>query len=129
MADIAPDRTAPDIGAVLRALGDPERRFLLTALRDIGPLSAAALADVLSGWLATRREAGVVGSEERRRVEARLHHVHLPVLEASGLVADRPAGVEVTSLDPPVERVVVAVLDASRAEANRRRRERVDDAR
>lgn len=129
MEDVAPDPTAPSIDAVLRALGDPERRFALTALRDLGPLSEDALGDVLSGWLATKRSQGVVGAEERRHVEARLHHVHLPMLETAALIETGPDGLVANPLPDPVEQAVVAVLDAGRAEANRRRRHRVDDAR
>lgn len=129
MEDAAPDPEAPSIDAVLRALGDPERRFVLVTLRDLGPLSEGALGDVLCGWLATKRSGGVVDAAERRHVEARLHHAHLPVLEAAGLVTAGREGLEAQRLPEPVDATVQAALEAARTEDDRPRRHRVDDAR
>lgn len=79
------DLLGPVDDEVIATLADEERRVVLYFLREHGSASLSELADVVTGW--TRTERGVASPEDRDRVRAALHHVHLPKLESVGLVS------------------------------------------
>ncbi|RDI72213.1 DUF7344 domain-containing protein [Halopelagius longus] len=97
----------------LSALSDERRRLALAVLRDDGTtVSRSALAgEVL------RREAGDADTnpdaDDVRRVEFRLHHVHLPKLDDADFVAYDPERGRVSYADhPALETVFAAVHEA-----------------
>lgn len=74
---------APDVDDVLDCLADERRRILLaTLVRNDAPMDRRALAIAVSET--TWNDAEGAASVERVLVD--LHHVHIPKLEAAGLV-------------------------------------------
>jgi DNA-binding transcriptional ArsR family regulator len=69
-----------------RALADERRRAVLTTLcRRDAPVSESRLAHLVTAREATD-SPNAAATADRDRVETSLHHVHLPHLEAAGLV-------------------------------------------
>jgi len=106
--------------ALYRAFASKRRRRLLAMLRDTGPdgTSVDELATLLCGYDAT--DTGTMGTpSDRDRLLVALTHVHLPHLDAVGLVDyDRGDGtVAPRPLDPEVEEL----LDRSVAAESSRR--------
>ena len=75
--------SSPD--ALFRALANRTRRRVLGYLLEREDATFEELIDILTGWVAS--EGVVVGPDERRQLEIRLYHHHLPLLADSGLVA------------------------------------------
>ena len=95
--------------ALYRALASTRRRQLLAVLRDTGPggTSIDELATLLCGYDAT--ETGTMGTpSDRDRLLVELTHVHLPHLDALGMVEyDQEAEtVTLRPLDPEVEELI-----------------------
>lgn len=65
-------------------LSDARRRFILAYLRDSQRTTFDELADVVTGWVQTRRGTAIATREQRDQVAARLHHVDLPKLASVG---------------------------------------------
>lgn len=97
-----------EVDATFEVLSAAERRHALYYLREHEAATLDELATVVAGWLRAREdEAGVATPEDRERVRAELHHVHLPRLAAAGIVCyDLDSG-EVTL------RALPAFLDAT----------------
>lgn len=72
--------------AVLQAMSDPHRRYVLYYLLDTDATTLDELADAVAGWVTTTH-GGVTDPVERDRIEITLHHSHLPVLGDADLVA------------------------------------------
>ena len=64
----------PSLDELLGCLAHPQRRGLLRALADDGPQSVAAIASHENR------------SPERSATRVKAHHVHLPKLEAAGVI-------------------------------------------
>lgn len=103
-----------DLGAVrlsddrlYRALASTRRRRLLWLLLEEERRPVEEAVSVLLGWDVSTAE-GMKTPEDRRRLVIELVHVHLPLLEESGIVSyDRKSGfVELETLDPPVEALI-----------------------
>jgi hypothetical protein len=94
------------------ALADPDRRVVLYYLREHESASLETLADLVTGW--TEAGPGPDRSVARDDVRTGLHHVHLPALDAAGLVSYGPDGGRVTcdGLSPVGETVLDAALAA-----------------
>lgn len=106
--------------AVFRALRERERRLVVYFLLDRERTDLSELADVVTGWTAAGGP-GTATSEDRARVRVALHHRHLPVLEAAGLLAyDVDAGT--VALEPLSDRVR-SLLEWARAFESDRDRE------
>jgi hypothetical protein len=90
-----------------RGLAATERRRVLYSLLTVGPATAEQLATVLAGWRASDR-GRLVTAEQREELLTELIHVHLPLLEETGLVVrERSASdVEIGALDPTVMQLV-----------------------
>lgn len=95
----APEGMDVDSGT-LRALRNSIRRFTVYAL-DGRRLSIDTVADVVAGWSAANADE-MATRADRERVRRDLHHSHLPVLEAAGLV----------EYDPDAESLALATLSA-----------------
>lgn len=110
----------PFPAGLYRALAAPERRRVLFYLLDRSEVSPARLAEVLAGPPAD--EEASVGPGARARTLEDLEEVHLPVLEAVGLVEyDEDAGtVSLSSLTEPVRRVIRSAARGSTDRATRR---------
>lgn len=65
-------------------LSDARRRFVLAYLHDRQRVTFDELADVVTGWVQSRRGDTIATGEQRDRTAARLHHVDLPKLAAAG---------------------------------------------
>ncbi|NHN59497.1 MULTISPECIES: hypothetical protein [Halorussus] len=117
-----PDDGSETVGELFDVLSRPERRLLLYYLRDREAVPVEELTTVVAGWLRARRDpAEAVTPAERERVLAALHHVHLPRLEAAGLVRrDRESG-EVALAEPSqlFEDILTQALAQERGAAER----------
>ncbi|MGQ3412936.1 DUF7344 domain-containing protein [Natrinema sp. LN54] len=71
---------------VLSAVASEQRRAVLRSLdrTDGKTIAVGALTDRVAEAL---RNGGVPDDEQRQRVRTALHHIHLPKLEDSGLIA------------------------------------------
>jgi hypothetical protein len=100
------ERTARALSATTR------RRVLDVLLGTDGEWSLSELASVLAGWKATA-SGGMTAPDERRRIEAELHHQHLPHLDAVGLASYDPASKTVSPepVDEAVERAVTSAIE------------------
>ncbi|MWG33066.1 DUF7344 domain-containing protein [Halomarina oriensis] len=80
------EATASRLDETFVALADPSRRYLVRHLDRNGPTTLSTLSDHLA---AERNETTTVAvtPAQRRTAAIRLHHVHLPKLEAAALVA------------------------------------------
>lgn len=96
----------PPADELFGVLSNATRRRVLWYLLDYPETTLGELADVLAGWAASERD--VVGPEYREAALVALHHRHLPVLVAAGLVTyDVDSGaVRCGSLPYPVEVVI-----------------------
>lgn len=125
-----PDDGSETVGEIFDVLSRPERRLLLYYLRDRETAPVEELTTAVAGWLQARRNpAEVVTPAERDRVLAALHHVHLPRLEAAGLVRrDRESG-EVALDEPPqvFEDILSQALAQERLVAERTAGETADE--
>lgn len=90
-----------------RALASTRRRRLLWFLLEEGRCTVEESVNVLLGWAAAEADT-MKTPDDRRRLVIGLVHVHLPILEDSGIVSyDRTNGiVELETLDPPVEELI-----------------------
>lgn len=90
-----------------RALASTRRRRLLWLLLEEGRYPVEEAVSVLLGWDVSSA-GGMKTPKDRRRLVIELVHVHLPLLEESGIVSyDRKGGfVELEPLDPPVEALI-----------------------
>jgi DNA-binding transcriptional ArsR family regulator len=106
-----------DPSRLFRALADPDRRVVLYYLREHESASLETLADLVTGW--AEAGPGPDRSVARDDVRAGLHHVHLPALDAAGLVSYDSDGGRVTcdGLSPTGEAVLDAALAADTTEA------------
>lgn len=96
---------------VHRVLASTCRRRLVTLLFDDPSRTRDELATVLAGWEATANRPMATPSD-RARIEADLHHHHLPLLDDLGVV----------SYDPTSGRVVLeALADETKATIERER--------
>ncbi|WP_135363947.1 DUF7344 domain-containing protein [Halosimplex halophilum] len=99
------------------ALADRDRRIVLYYLREHESASVGTLADLVTGWA----EAGPGPDRPVAREDVRvaLHHVHLPALDAAGLVEyDSDEGrVTLVPLSAGGEAAVDAALAADTTEA------------
>jgi hypothetical protein len=79
-------RTDLDLGAVLRVLDHPRRRYLVTTL--VNGRSEAPLSELATEIAARERDKPVtdVSQQERERVHTSLHHSHVPRLADVGIV-------------------------------------------
>ncbi|MFC5368172.1 DUF7344 domain-containing protein [Salinirubrum litoreum] len=95
-------RTDLDLGAVLRVLDHPRRRYLVTTL--VNGRSEAPLAELATEIAARERDKPVtdVTPRERASVHTSLHHSHVPRLVDLGIVtydADDESVVSATNAD------------------------------
>lgn len=101
----------PDMETVHRVLADPQRRRLLRYLgHEDGTATVTELAERLSG---AEREGN---ASDRTRI--RLHHVHLPMLAAAGVVdhdEDRVAITPRGRMMDEVSRIAEDHVDEGRA--------------
>lgn len=90
-----------------QALSVERRRRLLYVLLVEESSTVERLARVLAGWAATEGD-GVVTAETHDRILTELDHVHLPVLDESGLVSyDREDGtVDIEPIDDTVAELI-----------------------
>ncbi|WP_436931035.1 DUF7344 domain-containing protein [Halosimplex halobium] len=93
------------------ALADGDRRIVLYYLREHESASVGTLADLVTGWA----EAGPGPDRPVAREDVRvaLHHVHLPALDAAGLVEYEPDEERVTLVPLSVDEG--AAVDAALA--------------
>lgn len=96
------DETIPDPDDLYRALEKRERRHALYCLEDGESRSCDELATLVAGWRSNRE--GIIGPNRQRQIAARLHHVHLPLLDELDLV-DYDADNAETRLEPLAEPV------------------------
>jgi len=98
------------------ALAERDRRIVLYFLRERGSASIETLADLVTGW--TEAGPGPNGAVDRDDVRIALHHVHLPALDAAGLVEYDPDGERVTlvALSATEERILDAARHADTTE-------------
>jgi hypothetical protein len=84
--DEAEVTTGLDLGAVLRVLDHPRRRYLVTTL--VNGRSEAPLSELATEIAARERDKPVtnVSQQERERVHTSLHHSHVPRLAGLGIV-------------------------------------------
>lgn len=90
-----------------RALASTRRRRLLWLLLEEGRCTVEESVRVLLGWPVTEPDAMEI-PDDRRGIHIELVHVHLPLLEDSGIVSyDTKDGiVELEPLEPPVEELI-----------------------
>lgn len=100
------------LDSAFRLLGDQQRRHALYLLREHGEMAIDDLADVLTGWLAVRNDEGAT-PDDRERIRLRLVHVHVPKLEAAGIVDFEAESGRVTldRLPPVVDRLLDGALE------------------
>lgn len=110
----------PPADELYRALAAAPRRRVLYHLLHESPASPDELADLLAGWEATTRD-GAVGPERRTTLVTELHHVHLPLLEDTGLVTrDGDAeGVRITPIAEPVADAIRSAVEYEEVVADR----------
>jgi len=109
--------------AVFTVLLDEHRRCALYYLRERGSVTIEELATVVTGWVQVREDAfSVATPDDRERVRAALHHVHLPRIDEEGFVRyDRDSGqVTLAAVPPMLESVLDCSLERDRREAGRR---------
>jgi hypothetical protein len=106
-----------DTSRILGALSGRDRRIVCYYLREHGSASVETLADLVTGWIAAG--PGPDESVDHGEVRIALHHVHLPSLDAAGVVEyDPEAGrVAFAGLPPAGERILDAALSADTTEA------------
>jgi hypothetical protein len=106
------DRSGAELDATLRLLASEQRRHLLYLLREHDSFTLAELADILTGWLVTRREV-VATPEDRQRIYTKLYHVDVQKLVDWGYVAFDEASGEVTlaELPPGVDHLLDCALE------------------
>jgi hypothetical protein len=88
-----------DVDELYRMLADERRRRVLRHLLEHEETTMRELVDVVVGWQAST--GAVVGPEEHERVAISLHHVHLPLLDQSGLLCYDPGTGAVRFGSPP----------------------------
>lgn len=89
---IDPGAITPEPDDLYHALSERDRRRTLYGLLDEPRRTREEVADLIAGMRATQN--GVVRRTDRQRIETRLHHVHLPLLEDAGLIEyDHDTGV------------------------------------
>jgi len=100
------------------ALAELDRRIVLYYLREHESASLETLADLVTGWVAAG--PGPDRSVTHDDVRVGLYHVHLPVLEAAGLVDRDPDGERVAfgGLSSAEETVLDAALAADTTDAS-----------
>lgn len=97
---------APPPDQLFKVLANTTRRRTLWLLLDDPRTTVSELSDTLVGWWAT--ENAIVAPEDRERVATALSHVHLPILEDSGLVRfDSDDGeIRLSALSEPVRDMI-----------------------
>ncbi len=85
-----------EIDRLFDVLGDAERRYALRSLTDAG---GTVSFDDLVDDVARQAVTTPPNHAERREIATSLYHVHLPKLEAAGLVAESDPDGEVTLAD------------------------------
>ncbi|QLH81932.1 DUF7344 domain-containing protein [Halosimplex pelagicum] len=103
-----------EISHLFGALAQRDRRIAVYYLREHGSASLETLADLVTGW--TEAGPGPDRSVAHDDVRIGLHHVHLPALDAAGVVEYDPDGGRVALTE--LSAAEAAILDASlRADA------------
>ncbi|QLH77394.1 transcriptional regulator [Halosimplex rubrum] len=103
-----------DASRLFGALADRNRRVVLYYLREHESASLETFADLVTGW--TEAGPGPDRSVAHDDVRIGLHHVHLPALDAAGLLEYDPDGGRVALAE--LSAAEAAVLDAAmRADA------------
>ena len=107
---------SPTPDELFDALSDVHRRYAIYTLRAFGPMTFDDLADVVTGWLFSRKGETALRSD-RRRVATSLHHVHIPKLLETALVTrdDKTGIFAIEIADPQIDEL----LDS--CQANERR--------
>ncbi|WP_336133585.1 DUF7344 domain-containing protein [Natronomonas amylolytica] len=102
------ERSAP-VDAVLSAVADEHRRATLRLLNhsDREAMELDALADRVAHVTTTQASE----ADHRRRVRIALHQIHLPKLDAYGLLSYDPETKEVRSGADELSAELLAVLD------------------
>lgn len=111
-----PTHDGGEVSRLFGALSERDRRVVVYYLREHGSASLETLADVVGGWV----EAGPGSNEAVAHTDVRagLHHVHLPTLEAAGVVEYDPVDglAAFAGLSPWGERVLDDALSADTSE-------------
>lgn len=105
------ESTAPD--AVLSAVANEHRRVVLRALdqADEETMAVGTLVDRVAEQV--RADDGErLGDEHRERVHTALYHVHLPKLEASGMVVHDTQVGQVRDVTGELERDLLTVVES-----------------
>ena len=97
---------------MFRLLASEQRRHLLYLLREHDSFTLEELADILTGWLVTRR-AVVATPDDRQLVYTKLYHVDVQMLVDWGIVTFDEASMEVTlaELPPGVDDLLDCALE------------------
>jgi DNA-binding transcriptional ArsR family regulator len=98
---------------VFRLLASEQRRYLLYLLREHESVTLDDLADILTGWLASRHGDTVATPEDRQRVYTKLYHVDVQKLVDSGVVEfDEGSGeVALAELSPAADQLLDCALE------------------
>lgn len=111
-ASLTDDRAAP-LDDIISAVADEHRRATLRVLNnaDGGPMDLAVLAD----RIVERVDSGGLPPEEhRRRVRTSLHQMHLPKLDAYGMLQYDTDTREVRGIPGELSQELLAVIDSYR---------------
>ncbi|WP_367176016.1 DUF7344 domain-containing protein [Haloarcula rubripromontorii] len=106
-----PQLSSEQLDTLLRALAAEPRRMIYTYLAEHDSATIAELTDVVVGWTKARRRATDACNWDETRTA--LHHRHLPVLAAAGIVsydADQQTATLV-SLPPSTAEVLATILE------------------
>lgn len=104
------DSVAPD--AVLTAVANERRRVVLRVLdqTDEGAMAFDTLVDRVAERVRTD-DGELPADEHRQRVRTTLHHVHLPKLEASGMIVHDTETKQVRNVTGALGRELLTVVE------------------
>ncbi|MFB6179496.1 MAG: ArsR family transcriptional regulator [Halorientalis sp.] len=111
-----------DLDQLFEVLSNRERRRILYYLREHGTATRRELVDVLAGWAATDREHAATTPDDWSQLATAVHHVHLPKLVDTELVAFDPETgiVRLGTLSPWIDRCLDAAFQSEQALATAR---------